>query len=254
MNYKKILLELKNKLQDSFDYSKATAEKRDSRLIEGFINKGEEECSFNEFYSNGNENIVKYAGIIDGLMQKKYTFFENVSSDYSQKIKTIKSASDELVRKNGDYKETYKRFFLGAEFCLHDYIEEDMKYNKLDNKALFYSLLHSATNIVESNVVDFKNTSELQNILAKGEKHFRQVSLINKMLDSSKYTKRNAFYAVKNFDWLHEKGTFETMGELEIKNHYTKYITKEKQAKDNLIYGRFSTETSIENSNLSIGL
>lgn len=252
MDYKKFLLDLKSKLKDSFEFSQEIAKNRDTRLIEGFINKGEEECSFNEFYSNGNENVVKYAGIIEGLKRKKYSFFENVPPDYSQKIQTMTKLAEKLMTQSDDYKETYNRFSLGAEFCLHDYIEEDMRYKKLDNKPLFFNLIESATIIVEAGIESSKNTMELQKLLEKGEKHIRQNVLIDKMLGSVKYTKRNAFYAVKNFDWLHEKGTFEHMSDLEVKVYYAKHITKEKRAKDELMNGKFSLESSSKDIGFSI--
>lgn len=231
--------ELKEKFEISFELSKCIAEARDNKIIEGFISKAKEEYAFNDFYNNGNEDVLRYAGVVIGLENLGYPYFSTIDKKNAKKLKSIKKMVEELTSDNEEHMKIFKQYQLGAEYCLHDYIEEEMKYHKLDNRALFYEVLREGATLSASQNVSSNDYKRFQKLLLSGEVAMRRVIDVAKSLESNKYFQKNAYYAVKRFHWMHEKGTFDNMSRQELKNFYDEQVRIEKRNKFELENGSF---------------
>lgn len=210
------------------------AKTRDSFLVTGFIAKAEEECSFNDFYSNGNEDIIKYAGILQGLEKSKPEIFTYISDEYMNSLKRVYVLAKELINNNEEYKVLYNHYYVGAEFCLYAYVEENLKYENINKYDELYALAEKLDNIIVNDININKNF-EIQYFLESCEKVIREVNQLYKSVRTLKSIKRNAFCSVRKFDWLYEKGTFENKNSIEVENYYRSHLQKEKKARDYIL-------------------
>lgn len=231
--------EMKETYAKSFDLAKAIAESRDEKIIEGFINKTKEEYAFNDFYNNGNEDVLRYAGVVVGLEELGHPYFRSMDKKHTKLLKSIKKIAESLTKDNLEHARTFEQYKLGAEYCLHDYIEEEMKYSKLDNRALFYEILREGATHSDSRNTSPKEYKRIQKQVLAGDVAVRTTEDIAKLMDNKKYFQKNAYYAVKRFHWMHEKGTFDNMGELELKGFYEEQVQVEKRYKFELENGIF---------------
>lgn len=234
-----ILKELRDKYEKSFMLSQHIAGIRDERIIEGFINKTKEEYAFNDFYNNGNEDVLRYAGVLLGLEKLGHPYFKKLDRKNSKKLKSIKRIVEELTVANEEHNSIYKQYKLGAEYCLHDYIEEEMKYSKLDNRALFYEILRRGETLSQSHNISAKDYKEFQRLVVSGDVAVKRAEDVLKSLDSKKYIQKNAYYVVKRFHWMHEKGTFDNMNRRELKSFYDDQVRLETRNKIDLENGVF---------------
>lgn len=250
MNYQKYIQHLEATFDKSLTFSKEVALKRDNKLIEGFLNKAEEELSFNDFYSNGNENIVKYVAVLNGLEEKNYPFFQEVSIDTLNRLNSINAVAKALIEESDDYKQLYNIFKLGAEYCLYIYIDEMFRYSNLDNRLKFQNIIRKAKKITKHKEITANDKIEFKNLINEGQLIINSIKFLNKKLESLNFTKRNAFYAVKNFYWLHEKGSFDDMTNVEIKAFYFKKVREEIKFKHQLLKEEIATSTTNDKINI----
>lgn len=251
MDYKKYIEYLEKKFEQSIAFSKEVALKRDNKLISGFIYKAEEEISFNDFYSFGNENILKYSGVLAGLEEKNYEFFKDMPMEMAWKMHEIDKMSSKIISEYPDYEELYNKFKLGAEYCLYIYIEDSFKYKKLDNRLVYNNLLTKASNIALENDVSLNKIHEFKKIIQTGEVLMENIKMIDSRLESKLYLKKNALFATKNFNWLHEKGNLERMTNVELKAFYAKKVKEEIRNKHNFLQND-NADSSILNNKVII--
>ncbi|MDA1675469.1 hypothetical protein [Bacillus cereus group sp. TH152-1LC] len=252
MNYNKYIQYLESTFEKSFAFSQTVALKRDSKLLEGFIYKAEEEISFNDFYSNGNENILKYAGILAGLAEKNAPLFKKLPTELDCKLQDIEQIAKKLIADDEEHKRLYEVFKLGAEFCLYIYIDEMYRYNRLDNRAKFQNILTKAKKIAELDKITAKHEFEFKKLIEQGEALIESTKSLDKKLESKNFLKRNAFYAAKNFYWSHEKGSFDDMSNLEIKSYYFRKVKEEIKMKHQLLQSEFLKASSSSNDKIKI--
>ncbi len=239
MDYAKYIKHLEATFDKSFTFSKEVALKRDNKLIEGFLNKAEEELSFNDFYSNGNENVIRYVAVLHGLKEKKYTFFENMSQEMITKFSVINQATAKMLKEREEYNALYNVFKMGAEYCLYIYIDEVLSYNNLDNRLQFQNILKRVRGLANKSIITTKDKLELKNLINEGQMMINSIKFLNKKLESENFVKRNAFYAVKKFSWLHENGALERMTKLEMKSFYFRKVREEMKNKHQLLQSEF---------------
>lgn len=239
MNYEKYVLFLEGKYNNAFSLLKEIAMKRDNKLIEAFIDKALEEISFNDFYVSGNEDVLKYAGVIMGLEGKNHPFFQQLTRETKEKLVEVKQVSLQMTEGNDDLKILFNNFKEGAEYCLHDFIDEKLKYQNLNQKIKLEKILSEAKKIASNGNLTLNSIMEFKSVVEKGEELIDTIKQINDALENEIYVKKNAFYAIKKFNWLHEKGTFDNMTKIQKQVYLSKQQVKECRAKAELLFGGF---------------